>query len=574
MSFTKFISGFSNSIVSFCSHVTSTTKGKAALTTTIAVSALLLGKFACDRLFNRQDAKKEFRIEDLRETKVEVLFPETTAEDPVKGSTRANKVVTPDVSLGKGDERLLALAAQTQKAALTSASSLKEEDKGALYDNTFNSVPGTCFEIGAALSILNNPGDAGMAMDISANQLFDVLIKVYDTDLGNRIVKHNGKDKPLKQVFNEKLLAEIKPTSDQIGRCIDKTLTESWLAGSGIKWLQQQLTTKSNSTAYSYQNMLTKIRMISAFGTVIRELMSAGENEKQILAHALGKKPEELIERHRNLMRKLRHSDFDDPKTRSRFERPPIVDGKSVGKRKLQDAAPLNLGFGQVYGPLSFEDNTALGQSYKEAESKYGRQGIEREGQPIKDLKRPGLISEVGLHKMPQAFENTNLKQLLNNASFEHGTGVNRWQLNGTYARQSWANGLPSAGSHSGGTVDILLALDCLSHETLDNNEDVVLQAGLLIASFMNFGGYHSFNETFPIAQAYSKGEIFEVNAKVRSAQELYTNFTQAAQKYTPKTTGEKVKIFEKAYVTSLRHEQIESDLSSKNGLLFPHKEI
>ena len=127
-----------------------------------------------------------------------------------------------------------------------------------------------------------------------------------------------------------------------------------------------------------------------------------------------------------------------------------------------------------------------------------------------------------------------------------------------SYAKGGWLNGLPAAGSHSGGTVDILLALDCLSGESLFGNRDVVIPAGLLISSFMNFGGYHSFNETFPIAQAYGFGERFDVDSKERSAKKLYSDFDRTARLYTPDLASDKVSTFKRAYRDSFAREKME----------------
>lgn len=427
----------------------------------------------------------------------------------------------------------------------------EEGDNHLIYDGSLNSIPGTCFEIGAALSILEAPGVAGEKMDAFALRLSVLLDRVYKSNLGDKEVNHNGQIKTLREVFDEKLLKEIRPSSDQIGRCEDRDLEQNWYKGAGFYWLQKQLGVSSAEKNYSHHNMLTKIRMLSALGTVIRELMT--KKEVNAVAALVGNSsPQDITDRYNMIVTQIRHEEFDNPITRARSERPPIINGQSVGNLPLQSAGPLGLGFGQVYGPESFQDEEEYKKYLAEEKLRGGRQGLKRENQPIDDLSRPGLLSEYGLRKMPQAFREAGLPDLLKLKAFEHGTGVNRWQVNGTHSKTGWVNGFPAAGAHSGGTVDVLLALDCLNNTTIYKDEETVLQSGLLISSFMNFGGYHSFNETFPIAQDFARGNKFEVINRDRQAHRLYSEFSQIAQKYCP-DAAQKIEIFKKAYTDSFR---------------------
>ncbi|NRA90249.1 MAG: hypothetical protein HRU43_03880 [Simkaniaceae bacterium] len=534
------ISGVYNSVsnlcASCCKSVVSTSSGKAAVAVGMVATAVVLGK--CAYNYFSKPINQEPRIDARRVALANLPSPEEYTE-----STKETIRISRDV-IG-----------------------FEDTDKNELYDPSINSIPGTCFEIGSALSILESPGKAGLKMDSFAGDLSKALDRIYQTSLGSSEVivgkdPESGKDikKTLRDVFNNKLLKEIRPSSDQIGRCTNPDLEKDWFdskESTGLEWLQDQLKMSSTDPKYTHENMLTKIRMISAFGTVLRELTPVDENHKA-LADILGKDSLTTVpERYGNVVSLLRHEQFDNPITRARSERPPIIDGESVkiskttlGNRQLQSAGSLKLGFGQVYGPESFDGEPELYQRYLQVEKESGgRQGIEREGQPIYDSSRPGVISEYGMKKMPKSFEKAGLPQLLKSKAFAHGTGVNRWSLTGTYSKQSWLKGLPSAGAHSGGTVDILLALDCLSNKTICGDKETVLQSGLLISSFMNFGGYHSFNETFPIAQAYANSETFNVNGS-REARQLYGDFADTAQQYANQA-HEKIGAFQNAYRSS-----------------------
>jgi len=517
------LSGVYNSVSSLCSNVwnttTSTKTGKVAIAVGLTATALVLAKCAYNHF--TKPTTQEPRIEQLREAPHTLPTPEEYME-----STKETTLIS---------RRAIAF---------------EEGDHVRLYDPSMNSIPGTCFEIGSALSILESPGEAGRVMDSFAEDLSDALYRIYETDLGDTIVIHNGEEKTLRDVFNQKLLREIRPSSDQIGRCTNESLEDTWYEGAGLDWLHEQLNTSSDAPEYTHSNMLTKIRMISAFGTVLREL-TPNPNNHQALAVMLDKESIDTVpERYNSVVEHIRHAQFDNPETRARSERPPIIDGQVLEGRPLQSAGPLGLGFGQVYGPESFPEEPELWERYQQVEQESGgRQGLDRKNQPIKDLTRPGNVSEYGLQRMPTSFKKAGLPHLLKDKAFFHGTGVNRWSLTGTYARQSWIQGLPSAGAHSGGTVDILLALDCLSDQTIYGDGRTALQAGLLISSFMNFGGYHSFNETFPIAQAFANGEDFVVDGS-RPATELYGSFSETASEFAPEA-HELIRDFQDAYRSS-----------------------
>ena len=148
-----------------------------------------------------------------------------------------------------------------------------------------------------------------------------------------------------------------------------------------------------------------------------------------------------------------------------------------------------------------------------------------RLGQDITKTDQPGLLGDSSKDLIPKEFKK-DLSAALKAHPFEHGSGLNRWQLTGTYPKQSWEHGLPAAGAHSGGTSDIFLALNCLGAESVFGKEEAKV-VGLLVSSFMNFGGYHSFVETFPIAQAVATDSVFE-----------------------PKVTGKHKKLYQEMFIT------------------------
>jgi hypothetical protein len=416
------------------------------------------------------------------------------------------------------------------------------------HDTMFNFIPGSCFEIGAALSLLENPGQSGKVMDGYAEQLADLIEEAYKNP---DAVTHTGMT--FKELIDKKILAELSPASDQIGRCVDPLLKDIWLTGAGIKWLLERLRTPSNSKEYEHTNMLTKIRSISAFGTIIRELMSNPSNVS-ILASLVGKTEDEFKERRNQINSQIRHAEFDNPMTRARSERKPFVDGKPIKDVKVEfkSAADYGLGFGNVIVEDSFPLEHPIREQYRADLDKFGRNGIRRQGQVIEDLSRPGLLTEYGAQNMPQAFKDAGLPTLLDEKKYQHGTGINRWSLKGTYPKQSQDHDMPAAGAHSGGTVDIFLAMNCMSKNSIFGQTDIVKPAGLLISSFMNFGGYHSFVETFPIAQAIANDQTFEVEVTAKQNITLYREIEKDTKIYGSASSGTTVAKYREAYTASL----------------------
>lgn len=431
--------------------------------------------------------------------------------------------------------------------------SREEGDKPLLTDAMFNFVAGSSFEIGSSLAILDNPGEAGVIIDVYAKRVSEIIDIVYNTPLGDTEIALNP-DMPAKKItlrayFNAKILKELKPDTDQIGRCLDKSLdNDEWYKGKGEAWLKKQLTTSSSAPEYEYTNMLTKMRTISATGTVLRELMV---NCKDTAAVLVGTDVKTIKERSDQITTQIRHSEFDSVVTRARTEKTPIIDGVALTAYKgvaaeTTDAGPVGLGFGKVWHqdamPLPKTDTHQTPQQKLEADAaraevieKYqalekakGRQGMPRVGQDIKDDKSPGLLGASSKDLIPEAFKESGLPGQLATHEFAHGSGLNRWQLMGTYPRQSWDQSLPAAGGHSGGASDIFLAINCLDSQSIFGKPKAE-KAGLLVSSFMNFGGYHSFVETFPIAQAIAKDSTFDIKVG-HEQRRLYADINDTVQ--------------------------------------------
>ena len=171
----------------------------------------------------------------------------------------------------------------------------------------FNFVPGSAFEIGTSLAILDHPGDAGKLIDRYAKYLSHITTKVYETPLGDRKITPDlsnlEKKETLRQHFDRRLFGELRPDSDQVGRCRDLGLLANWVSDphQGRHWLSAQLNIDSDSADYNFANMLTKVRSISVLGGMLRDLMApckadaphevleASDNSKLAASELLGK---------------------------------------------------------------------------------------------------------------------------------------------------------------------------------------------------------------------------------------------------------------------------------------------
>jgi hypothetical protein len=175
-----------------------------------------------------------------------------------------------------------------------------------------------------------------------------------------------------------------------------------------------------------------------------------------------------------------------------------------------------------------------------------------RVGQGIHDLSRLGLFSESSLPLIPHGFIRAGLLKQLANHRYIHGSGLNRWQLTGTYAIQSWDNNMPAAGCQSTQSASVFLAVNCLSAHSIMGHSDA-LKLGLLVSAFMNAGGYHSFIETFPIAQAIANNSVFSTNITPLQQKTLYQHMATVVQHYADETANTQVKAYLQVYLTILK---------------------
>jgi len=413
--------------------------------------------------------------------------------------------------------------------------------KGRSIDTLGNFVPGSCFESGVAISILDYPGKAGETLDWFAREFSKTLDLVYAPDgIGGARVRHNGKEVSLRTLYDTKILGELRPECDQIGRCQDVSLEVEWFEGAGVKWLKDKLATSSTSPFYHYSNALTKIRVLHPFGAyIIIELLEDLRNAP-IVAKLLGKDADVVIERCMKAKQLVWDKEFNSVAKRARMERPPFVGGVSFEGMALRDGWTCSdFGYGRAFGLIYHPDDIwpkELRDQYEADLRKFGQQGIRRANQPIEDDARPGILSEFAVQFMPEPFRLAGLELQLSSHKFSHGTGLNRWNPVGSYARESRAHSLPVAGSHSGGAANLFVGLNCLSVEPILGKKDVAEQMGLLFSSFTIFGGYHTIVETFPIAQAVATITEFKIvvdERQGRHGKNLYADFVKAAQVHT-----------------------------------------
>ncbi|HSW72632.1 MAG TPA: hypothetical protein VLG44_04420 [Chlamydiales bacterium] len=429
-----------------------------------------------------------------------------------------------------------------------------------------NFVPSSCFETAASISILDRPGKAGETLDLFARQFARTLELVYSPDgIGDTIVQYQGKGITLRERYNIKILAELRPKCDQIGRCPDISLEEEWFKGAGVKWLKAQLEISSRSPHYTYANTLTKVRVLHPFGLYIVIELLADSKNAPVIAKLLGKEEAVVLERYNSARKLVWDPEFNAVDKRARMERAPLVGaeyglGTSLEGTPLRDGNTCDFGYGYAFGLVFHPDDVkplALQEQYRKDLQKFGQQGIKRVNQPIQDYERPGILSEHAVHHMPISFRSTGLESQLGSHRFIHGTGLNRWHSLGSYAKESRAHSLPAAGSHSGGASNFFVGLNCLSEEPILGRKDIAEQCGLLFSAFANFGGYHTIVETFPIAQAVAANAKFRIVVNERQGthgKHLYADFVLAARAHTK--AGRRVSNLRSAYQECLTPEE------------------
>ncbi|MCW7539351.1 hypothetical protein OOT46_16015 [Aquabacterium sp. A7-Y] len=469
-----------------------------------------------------------------------------------------------------------------------------------------------CFEAGASLSVLDHPGKMGRVFDQYAVKLDTMLNALFapGSEIGRLPVQFQGRERTLAEVFTQTLLMPLSPKSDQIGRCTDPALRDAlqtgslseaqFMQGQGLQWLHAKLRTASvegadhkKAEGHSFENLLTKIRTTSAFGTTVWQLMSTPElraaNADALAAlltpanQALAPKPskldpegrpvgpearpgDELNKRFSEFQARTRNATFDDPIARARRERVPLVGGQPLQDWQYESAAKYGLGFGQVIQPAGVSDAGQRAALEAELRAHGGVNGVPRQGQPILDGHRPTTLSEAELVALPEPFRQAELPELLQSHRLQHGTGVNRWEPYGSFAEGSAGMGFPSAGAQSGGTCDILLALHCMSAEPLYGRQKEVLAATVGIAAFMNFGAYHTFAETLPIGQAVASNQKAYVPNIGPRQENLYSDFSDMVRRHVGDDAHRAVQRFKQAYdaasnLAPVRQPEVAADL-------------
>ena len=288
-------------------------------------------------------------------------------------------------------------------------------NKFATHDDMFTFVPGSCFEIASAINILDTPGKAGKFLDQQATHIADIISKIYDTSFGNTKVNLSSGQTTLREYFDLKILKELIPSSDQVGRCLDPKLETAWYKGEGKKWLCEQLKVDCNTDNYNYKNMLTKIRAMCALGAIFREMMPQDiPQNAEIIAAMIGNSQTSNTIQNRvtEIIMKIRHRKFDDPTTKARTEKIPIIDNKLLSSYTSISISLISTRSGNIFHvtamkPLNQEGRAVI-EKYKQLESTKGRQGMERQGQDIKNADRPGILGESSMALLPDAFNQTN----------------------------------------------------------------------------------------------------------------------------------------------------------------------
>ncbi|MCS2160446.1 hypothetical protein MUU47_04760 [Scandinavium sp. H11S7] len=343
-----------------------------------------------------------------------------------------------------------------------------------------------------SINILNEPGEIGIYLDRYTAELSKVINKLtFDNELGDLRVFLNGSEKKLREVFNATTFNPLSASSDQIGRMPEGSKDEV------TDWLYKELNAITKS--HNFKLVLTKVKALSSFGTTIWQLLSPADIR---VADANAASLERLFYQSelRNsgninasfseFRQNTRSALFDNPTTRARSERMPVLNGVPV-KGVYSDAATHGLGFGQVVQRSTDPEETnklynLLAGEHNVPNSQIN--AIRRQNAPIGDLNRPYMLTDNEFknlpgkwdekdknslpqphnpysvkEKQPAAYSLYNIKRKIIEQRLSHGVGINRWQPYGLFGTYANLAGFPSAGAQSGGTTDVMLALQMLS---------------------------------------------------------------------------------------------------------------
>ncbi|MEU9337174.1 hypothetical protein AB0D49_29110 [Streptomyces sp. NPDC048290] len=478
------------------------------------------------------------------------------------------------------------------------------------------------FETALSLAILDYPGRVGEVYDRFSRRLATVLEGIYtDAAIGNQRVCRTQADpaietldapvETLREVVTRGVLMQMSPLTDQIGRWRDDAAEQTmrglndsadqrhYMETQGLQWLLAELRTPTTDDNYRYDRLLTKIKAICGFGSLVWQYLqepyqfqdmlvrrdgetftvNTGEAFRSALRRgnpdiALGQR---LEWRFRDFRSRTRTPLFDQEISRARIERvPELLHDAPSGTWRYIEASSVNKGFGSIIDVV----DPGLRQQLQAQEEEMGVGGLPRIGQPITDLSRPGTLSDADarLENMPRPFQDSGLPDALADHRYFHGTGTGRWQLRGTWMWDAEGQLLPVAGAQSGGTCDILLGLSCLSPTSLYGDRDTVLAATTGIAAYMNFGAYHTFVSTFPIGQCMAEGVMgnehtsgyrpFVPYVDQRRARSLYQQVRQSVIEFADSPAGAMANQNWQAY-WELTHTGMEQARSSDLGLIW-----
>ncbi|MEU9337173.1 hypothetical protein AB0D49_29105 [Streptomyces sp. NPDC048290] len=402
---------------------------------------------------------------------------------------------------------------------------------------------GQYFEAAVSIAILDQPGAIGDVYDRYCSILADVLQRLKDDpEVANRRVKQVRPytETTLLSAVVDALLMPFSPLSDQPGACLDENMKKAladrlkiftepeyrqevirdFMKKEGLDWLLKELRTPCWDPGYTYTHLLTKIKAIGAFGSILWEYLRDGPGQFEDATfdgssfNTAGSLCELLRESNPALgdIEALRER-FDEFRRRTRtplFDRPTVrlASGDTwttledrTGKKTWRwflDGAPVGWRVGIHNLEGRFLNPYLCRLIAQRFEAPGG--GLAGDDVPVSDLVRSGPLSRLGQEYMPPGFRRLGLPEALAGHVLEPGSGINMWERLGVYPyhfqRQEL---LHTPGSPAGGAFDVLLGLNSLSDTSLYGAEDTVMPATAGMSAFLSFSGLQPFEETFPI---------------------------------------------------------------------------
>ncbi|EGQ9189789.1 hypothetical protein O1C43_003584 [Vibrio cholerae] len=364
------------------------------------------------------------------------------------------------------------------------------------------------FEAISSFELIKNRGNIYETYDYLCNKLDEVFTRA-----------ENYKGNISGKSASSFLLDMIRPMntdSDQVGRYLGQTKLDDKAL---VEWIREQIKTPSKT----HYELLTKIRILGAFGIKIRSLMLDGDLSN---IEALGKViKDDIKDRFSEYNMKTRSAaTFDDPIRLARIEKEVLNGDNSEIKGQVYRQREGNI---EIKGCNDPNEERKLRIAV--GENSENINGAKRKEQGISNPNRPFSFSDVEMKKIPDE-----LKKLIKDNPVKHGSAANRWKPYGMFALDSMQRGFPSLCGHSGSFANTMLMVHILSDESMYKKEsrNTVISAILGCAAYMNFSSYHTFIETLPIGQKILDDKIFNPNLdkKIMSPQHFYNNFLNLAR--------------------------------------------